>query len=218
MPIILQATKNEDKTINSTQFDVVITRHRDLVALYLEKGFVTADIPCIDHTDNIEDVRNKRVLGVVPAKLAIYANSVTEVKLSIPKERRGIELPLEELQKYAGEASTYKVEQIETRTDFSEAVLATPSNTFIQYVVRHDIIERRGKAHMEAARRDGAIKKEDILGRPVVGHLPYWIGMWALDVTSLALMYKYNRRGLVHSHEEMSALSPELFTYRVTRL
>lgn len=197
---------------------VCVTRHADLIRLLEERGIIAADTPRIDHTDNIEDVRGKDVIGVVPAKLAIFANTVSEVRLSIPKERRGIELPLDELREYAGELSTYRVEQVETRTDFSDAVLATPSNTFIQYVVRHGIIERRGKAHMEAAQRNSAVKREDIEGRPVVGHMPYWLGQYALDVTTVGLYYEYERRGLVHSFEEMSSYNPELITYKVTRL
>lgn len=194
---------------------VVITRHRDLIALLRERCLITPETPCIDHTDNIEDVRGKNIIGVVPAKLAIHANTVTEVKLRIPKERLGIDLPLDELRGYAGDTFTYKVEQIDTRTDFSEAVLATISTTFIQYVVRHGIIERGGPAHLTAALRKSAVTKEEIEGKPVVGHLPYWLGMNAKDITSLKLMYKYNRRGLVHTYEEMCGLEPELFTYRV---
>lgn len=197
---------------------LIVTRHQDLIRLLEERGIVTPDTPRIDHTDDIEDVRGKDVIGVVPAKMAIFANTVTEVKLNIPKERRGLELPLDELRGYAGETSTYEVRKIETRTDFSDAVLATASNTFIQYVVRHGIIERRGKAHLEAVARGAAVSKADILGKAVVGHLPYWLGQWATDVTTVGLYYKYERRGLVHTFEEMSSHNPEIFTYKVMRL
>jgi hypothetical protein len=197
---------------------IVVTRHKDLIELLKERNLITNETLCIDHTDTLDDIKNKDVIGVVPAKLAIFANTVTEVKLNIPRERRGLELPLEELRNYASEAFTYKVKQVETRTDFSEAVLGSSANTFIKYVVRHNIIARRSKAHLDAAKRNEPIKKTEILGKPFVGHLPYWLAQWTLDMTTVGLYYEYERRGLVHTLEEMLTYNPELITYTVTRL
>jgi len=198
---------------------LVVTRHKDLVALLKKWGDIDESVRVIEHTDNVEDVRNMDVIGVVPAKLAIFANSVTEVPLTIPQEWRGKEIPLDKLETMASVPITYKIEKIETRTDFSEAVLYSRATTFIQYVIREGLIQRDGQQHKSFSQRNGAyINRSEIEGKPVIGHLPYHLGQYALDITTYALYYEFERRGLVHSYEEMKQYNPDLFTYKVRRL
>ncbi len=57
-----------------------------------------------------EDVAGKRVIGVLPLRLAALTAEVVEVPLRLTAEDRGRgEIDLEQMREIAGEAQTYRV-------------------------------------------------------------------------------------------------------------
>ena len=90
---------------------VVITRHPALVDLLRERGLITGEEPVIEHATS-DDVRGRRVIGVLPLALAAEAASLTEIPLSLAPEDRGQELSLDRLREVAGLARTYVVREV----------------------------------------------------------------------------------------------------------
>lgn len=92
---------------------IVVTRHEALVEYLKELNVIKdGEFQLIQHATP-KDIEGKDVIGVLPISLAAYCNSVTEVPLNIPLELRGKELSLEDVRKYAGEISVYKVSKIQ---------------------------------------------------------------------------------------------------------
>ena len=89
---------------------VVITRHPALVDLLRERGLTDGTEPVIDHATP-DQVRGRHVIGVLPLSLAVEAESVTEIPLSLTPEDRGKELDLERLRQIAGSPRTYAVRE-----------------------------------------------------------------------------------------------------------
>jgi len=88
---------------------VIVTRHAALVEVLAEDyGYVG---PVIAHA-TADDVRDKRVVGVLPLHLAAAAESVTEVTLNLPPELRGKELSVDEVRQHLVGLSTYRVEEV----------------------------------------------------------------------------------------------------------
>ena len=87
---------------------VIVTRHKALVEYLLQLGLIDTDTPLLQHAA-IPDIRGKHVIGVLPLSLAVHAESVTEVPLSIPIELRGTELSLTQLEEYASDPVRYSV-------------------------------------------------------------------------------------------------------------
>jgi hypothetical protein len=88
--------------------DIIVTRHKALVALLRERGIVEEDVQVLDHVTK-DDVFRKHVVGVLPMNLAAHALSVTEIPLALTPEMRGKELDLPTLRRIAGEPVTYRV-------------------------------------------------------------------------------------------------------------
>jgi len=87
---------------------VVITRHPALVEVLRELGLADAQTPILAHA-TAEQVRGRRVIGVLPLHLAAEAAEVVEVPLHIPESLRGRELTADEIRRYAGEPMCYRV-------------------------------------------------------------------------------------------------------------
>jgi putative CRISPR-associated protein (TIGR02620 family) len=87
---------------------VVVTRHLGLVEYLIELGLCSSSDQVISHA-TVEDVKGKHVIGVLPLSLAVAAESVTEVPMSIPVELRGQELTLQQMRMYGGKPRTYRV-------------------------------------------------------------------------------------------------------------
>ena len=90
---------------------IVVTRHGTLHSYLMEKGLVDADVQVISNA-TIEDVKGKKVIGVLPYHLAAAASSIIEVKINTPPPLRGANLTLEQVRKYASDAQEYKVVRI----------------------------------------------------------------------------------------------------------
>lgn len=91
---------------------VVVTRHQVLVQHLQEQGLVSENCIVLEHV-TADDVKGKHVIGVLPLNLAAAAKMVTEIPITIPADRRGQELTLDEVRRYAGAPKTYKVSEID---------------------------------------------------------------------------------------------------------
>ena len=87
---------------------LIVTRHPALVAYLIAQGYVSADSVIIEHA-TAENVAGQHVWGVLPHSLSCLTKSFTEVPMSIPAEKRGVELTLDDMRAYAGEPVTYVV-------------------------------------------------------------------------------------------------------------
>ena len=89
--------------------NIIVTRHPALVEVLREDFGI--DGPVLAHA-TADDVRGKRVVGVLPLHLAAVAESVTQVTLNLPPELRGKELTVEEVRKHLKGLTTYRVEEV----------------------------------------------------------------------------------------------------------
>jgi hypothetical protein len=93
------------------KIDLVVTRHKALVAYLLEGGHITSETPVKEHVTG-GDVKGLHVVGVLPLHLAAETASVTEIPLNLTPEMRGKELTVEEVRAIAGEPHTYHVRPV----------------------------------------------------------------------------------------------------------
>ncbi len=91
---------------------LVVTRHPALVEFLKDEGYVGEGVKVVAHISDPNEIACKNVFGILPLELAAVANEVTEVPLTVPKERWNVELSLEELRGYAGKPQTYKVTKV----------------------------------------------------------------------------------------------------------
>lgn len=104
---------------------IIVTRHRGLVDWLIQQGVVTTATPVISRA-NIKDVIGKRVFGVLPIRIASYANEVISVEmpgLAVGKINADIDLSAEEMNqakaflvKYVVTATRYEKESNESQT------------------------------------------------------------------------------------------------------
>jgi hypothetical protein len=110
------------------KIDLVVTKHPGLVEYLREIGLADAETKVISHA-SAEDVRGKRVCGVLPHSLSCLCETFTEVPLSLPQELRGAELTIEQVRQYAGPPTTCRViSDAEITTDIVELVHASSTN------------------------------------------------------------------------------------------
>ena len=94
---------------------VVVTRHPGLVEYLVGRGVVDASVPVIAHA-TVEQVRGKRVVGVLPLGLATEAAEIVEVQLDMPREMRGVEMDAAQVEQYAVAIVTYTPPRVIDRT------------------------------------------------------------------------------------------------------
>jgi len=88
---------------------VVVTRHKALIEYLVETGMVSPDVPVFEHAAE-EVVKGKHVIGVLPIHLAALCEKYTNIGLSVPADKRGQELSLDEVREFATEPTTYRIE------------------------------------------------------------------------------------------------------------
>lgn len=91
---------------------VVITRHSALAEYLREIGLISHDARVLAHA-SVEDVKGKRVIGVLPMRLAAFARRVIEVPLELTPEDRGKELSLDRIRQIAGSPVEYSVFRVD---------------------------------------------------------------------------------------------------------
>jgi len=97
---------------------IVVTRYQGLVEYLKELGLIEDGTEITAHA-NIEDVKGKHVLGVLPLWLSCHAAKITEIQLKLPAEKRGKELTVEEVRFFSLSPRTYIVKEVA----FSDPVL-----------------------------------------------------------------------------------------------
>lgn len=90
---------------------LVVTRYQSLVEYMKKIGMIDDKTKVITHA-NVNDVKGKHVLGVLPYWLACHTAKFTEIQLRVPSERKGKELTLEEVEFYSLEPKTYEIKEI----------------------------------------------------------------------------------------------------------
>ena len=84
---------------------IIVTRHKGLVE-WLERQGITGEVkPSV----TVDDIRNKHVIGALPAHIAQYALYLTSVDYSCPFEKRGKELTADDLDSYGAKLFDYTV-------------------------------------------------------------------------------------------------------------
>jgi len=87
---------------------IVVTRHPGLVEYLREVGLIGPEAEVIAHA-TADQVRGRRVIGVLPLALAALAQDVTEIPLAMAPADRGVELTCARVRQLAGPAVTYRV-------------------------------------------------------------------------------------------------------------
>lgn len=87
---------------------VIVTRHPALVTVLVEDGIVPQGVEVLAHA-TVNQVRGRRVFGVLPLHLAAEAESITVVDLNLPADLRGQELGVEQVRAHMGGVATYRV-------------------------------------------------------------------------------------------------------------
>ena len=85
--------------------NLIVTRHKGLVE-WLERQGITGEVKASVTAD---EVRNKHVIGALPAHIAQYAFYMTSVDYFCPLEKRGKELTADDLEAYGAKLFDYKV-------------------------------------------------------------------------------------------------------------
>ena len=90
---------------------LVITRHNSLVEYAKEIGLIDESAQIVSHATP-DLVKDRHVIGVLPHSLSCLTASFTEIPLSLPPEKRGVELTIDDMRQYAGEPATYIVNKV----------------------------------------------------------------------------------------------------------
>jgi len=93
------------------KFNLVVTRHSGLVDYLRELGLLADDAEVLSHASP-DQVRYKRVVGVLPHSLSCLCEVFAEVPMNLPPELRGQELDLEQVRKFSGPLTTYVVRKV----------------------------------------------------------------------------------------------------------
>lgn len=94
---------------------VVVTRHSGTIEYLAQMGIIPCDeygprCQIIEHA-TADDIRGKHVIGMLPYHMAAEALDITVVDLDVPAELRGVELTLEQVERYATGISTFRIER-----------------------------------------------------------------------------------------------------------
>ena len=91
--------------------ELIVTRHPALVELIIERGLATPETPVLTHAGP-DDVKNKRVAGVLPHSLSVLCSLFVEIPLRLAPEDRGQELTIERMREIAGGTVKYAVSEV----------------------------------------------------------------------------------------------------------
>ena len=84
---------------------VIVTRHSGLVE-WLKRRGIEGEV--VSHADE-ETVRDKRIYGVLPYRLAALAGEFVEVSMNVPAELRGKELTADDIDRLDPQMTAWRV-------------------------------------------------------------------------------------------------------------
>lgn len=86
---------------------IIVSKHQATIEWLKKKGF---DGQVISHVDNPEIIKDQTVVGNLPFHLAVLAKEVGIVDIpNLPKELRGTDLTLEQLEEFGATLNWYVV-------------------------------------------------------------------------------------------------------------
>ena len=88
---------------------IIVTRHTGLIQ-WLKSHGIVGDV--ISHVEFPDQIRGKDVVGVLPLHLAAVAASVTTVEMTLPADKRGVDLTPEEMDSFGAIMHTYSVQEV----------------------------------------------------------------------------------------------------------
>lgn len=92
---------------------IVITRHPEFEKLLIELGYIKkGEYTLITHISDIDQIRGKNVIGILPLNLAAHTKSVLFPTWKIPNSFRGKEWTYEETKKFFRGMHKYKVREV----------------------------------------------------------------------------------------------------------
>ncbi len=94
------------------KFDLVVTRHKELITYLKELNLVDDNVEVIDHASS-DKIKNKKVIGILPHSLSCVTELFGEIPLVIPIDMRGKQLTIDQIREFAKPLQVYKVEKIE---------------------------------------------------------------------------------------------------------
>jgi len=92
-----------------THEHIIVTRHTGLVE-WLQRHGITGKV--IPYVDNIDEIKGKHIVGVLPLSLAAYADTVTTVDMEFTPDKRGVDISADEMDLYKPTLNTYKVTKL----------------------------------------------------------------------------------------------------------
>lgn len=95
------------------KIDLVVTRHKALIELMIERGICPADVKVISHIEDPSILDGKVVAGVLPLHLAARCAAVVVINLRLTAEDRGVELTLDRLRIIAERPEVFRVAQLD---------------------------------------------------------------------------------------------------------
>lgn len=88
---------------------IIVSRHQGLVEWLASHG-ITGQV--ITHVTDINDIKNKHVIGVLPLHLASQCSTITTIDMNLPPDKRGVDLSPTEMDHYNATMNTYQVTKI----------------------------------------------------------------------------------------------------------
>jgi putative CRISPR-associated protein (TIGR02620 family) len=87
---------------------IIVTKHKALQQYIVEIGLADDSTP-IYNTITPELIQGKHVVGLLPIRFAQFADTYTEILITLPKSFHGKELTIEQVRDYADTPTTYRV-------------------------------------------------------------------------------------------------------------
>lgn len=88
---------------------IIVTRHTGLIQ-WLKSHGIVGDV--ISHVESPEQIQGKDVVGVLPLHLAAVAASVATVEMTLPADKRGVDLTPEEMDSFGAILHKYVVQEV----------------------------------------------------------------------------------------------------------
>jgi len=160
---------------------VVVTQSAALVDYLCIKGIVDRDVRIVS-TPTPEAVYKQDVIGELPLRVACFARSVTDVPVRGLTDRAIQDLPLEDIQRYAGDPVTYRVTVVLRSLDVPHRadLVVTSNPEFVDYLREIGLVEKGVELTEEA-------KAPLVYKRHVVGNLSIRLAALTKSLTQIPL-------------------------------